>query len=422
MRSFSTTAWALGLGILLIGGTTGCGSSAPPAATSATPAKPATNGEAAPGGDAIRMINAPPVAMRPESGSAGDAAPAPSLGIGDKAPPLAIAEWVTGAPLDGLETGTISVVEFWATWCGPCRTSMPHISELQDGYGDTVRFVGVTRETTDVVKDFLAKEQSPGKTWTDVITYRLAVDQDDTTNDAYMKAANQTGIPTAFIVGKEGMIEWIGHPMTIDKPLEQIVAGTWDRQAAIAEFATRQRLRAAQRKISLLQRAGAFDEALAALADLEKEMGDVPGLLAMRMQLLTAAKRLDEVAALRGTLVDKAWDDSAQLNELAWQIAIGPAKTGADLEVALKASRRAAELTAEKDAAVLDTLARVLYEQGNLAEAIAWQRKAVEQAPDMKDLGETLEKYLAEQAGPAPPPADSTPAETAPAAETPSNP
>ena len=416
MRSFSVTAWVVGLtGILLAGATTGCGSSAPPAATSAAPTTPAETGEAAPGGDAIRMLKAPPVAMRPEAGSV-DEPPQQPLGIGDAAPTLAIAEWVTGEPLDGLPPGTISVVEFWATWCGPCRTSMPHISELQDHYGDTVRFVGVTRETADVVKDFLTKEQGPGKTWTDVITYRLAVDQDDTTNDAYMKAAGQTGIPTAFIVGKEGLIEWIGHPMTIDKPLEQIVAGDWDRQAAIAEFASRQRLRAAQRKISTLQRAGQFDAALEALAELQQEMGDVPGLLAMRMQLLIAAKRLDEVAAIRGTLVDKAWDDSAQLNELAWQIAIGPAKTGADLAVALKAAQRAAELTAEQDAAVLDTLARVHYEQGQLVEAIAWQRKAVERAPDTKDLGETLEKYLAEEASAAPP------AEAAPAAETPSNP
>ena len=44
----------------------------------------------------------------------------------------------------------------------------------------------------------------------------------------WMTAAGQEGIPTAFIVNKEGKIAWIGHPMEMDKPLEKIVAGTWD--------------------------------------------------------------------------------------------------------------------------------------------------------------------------------------------------
>ena len=51
-----------------------------------------------------------------------------------------------------------------------------------------------------------------------------------------MRAAGQSGIPTAFIVGKTGQVEWIGHPMTMDEPLAQVVAGDWDRAAAKAEF------------------------------------------------------------------------------------------------------------------------------------------------------------------------------------------
>ena len=57
-----------------------------------------------------------------------------------------------------------------------------------------------------------------------------------------MQAAGQNGIPTAFLVGKTGLIEWIGHPMTMDKPLAQVVAGDWDRSAFAEQFIAKQKM------------------------------------------------------------------------------------------------------------------------------------------------------------------------------------
>src|SRR5262245_45990939 len=82
-----------------------------------------------------------PVA-KPEQPAA-PAVPQATLKIGDKAPALAIDKWVKGTPVKAFEPGKTYVVEFWATWCGPCVATMPHISELQSKYKDKVTFIGV---------------------------------------------------------------------------------------------------------------------------------------------------------------------------------------------------------------------------------------------------------------------------------------
>ena len=121
------------------------------------------------------------------------------------------------------------------------------------------------RNYEDTVREFLEKEQSPGKTWAEVVQYRLAIDSEDATNEAYMKAAEQSGIPTAFIVGRDAVVEWIGHPMGMDDPLAKVAAGSWDRQEAIAEFQRQQKLKQLSRELNAKFRAEEWDEALAML-------------------------------------------------------------------------------------------------------------------------------------------------------------
>jgi thiol-disulfide isomerase/thioredoxin len=203
---------------VLIAATLGC---SPSSDTENVSSESSTAGDnrARTGDDASDQIPPTPI-------DAGSPRAAGTLSVGDPAPPLSISKWVTGDPIaENLETGQVYVIEFWATWCPPCRTSMPHLSTLQDQYGDQVKFVGVTRENDAVVQSFLAKDQAPGKTWKEAITYRLALDNQDATNNAYMRAAGQNGIPCAFIVGREGKVEWIGHPMAMEEALKKVVGG-----------------------------------------------------------------------------------------------------------------------------------------------------------------------------------------------------
>ncbi|TWU32026.1 hypothetical protein [Novipirellula artificiosorum] len=66
------------------------------------------------------------------------------------------------------------------------------------------------------------------------------------------------------------------------------------------------------------------------------------------------------------------------------------------MELALKAAQRASEIRADKDASILDTLARCHYELDHLEEAIKWQQLAVEQGDGNKQIQDTLQNYLDE--------------------------
>lgn len=149
------------------------------------------------------------------------------LAIGDQAPAIQIQQVVHGAPL-GLETANaVQVIEFWATWCGPCLSGMPHLSELQASYGDKVTILGITSEDLSTVESFLASSAGGGRTWAEVVKYQMAIDDNGATGAAYMRAAGMKSIPTAFIVGKDGVLQWIGHPASMDGPLKAVVEGTW---------------------------------------------------------------------------------------------------------------------------------------------------------------------------------------------------
>ena len=329
--------------------------------------------------------------------------------VGDEAPDIEVSQFVTGDPIDGLERGKLYIVEFWATWCGPCLRSMPHISELQEEYQNELTVIGVTREDEETVMAFLDKPslQDPDKTWRDIVSYRLVLDQDDLTHAAYMDASGARGIPRAYIVGREGRLLWTGHPMGIDGPLKSIVAGEWNDSNAVAKSeeyeATLASLRDQINRSMVAQRNEQWDEALAILDSIENDetfremVGD---LKQPRLDLLLAAKRTDDFLALARQLEADMWNDPAQLNGMAWKMVTGDPEAEEILTESLKYAQRAVELTDESDPAILDTLARILFEQGQVDSAVDWQRKALELAPEGREdsYQQALDEYLIERA------------------------
>ena len=152
---------------------------------------------------------------------------------GITAPELRLAEFVHGEPMEEYADGKIHVIDFWATWCDPCLDSIPHMNELALKYHDDAVVIGVSGERPSVVSDFLAQQRPQSEqTWAESISYRIAIDQTNGMHQSLFRAAGQNGIPCVFVIGRGGVIEWIGHPAKLDKVLRLLVIGIFDRKSS----------------------------------------------------------------------------------------------------------------------------------------------------------------------------------------------
>lgn len=310
------------------------------------------------------------------------------LMLGDAAPAIQVAEWVQGKPIARFEPGQIYVVEFWATWCGPCKVAIPHLNELSKTYAGKAQFVGVSvwerisEKQPYAVPEFV-KEMGDQMTYTVASDLVKPSEGDGPMAKSWMMAAGQSGIPATFIVNGEGKIAWIGYPTNIDKPLADVVAGKWDLAAAAKKYALDARAKGVVAKLrdqvtkakKAKDYAGAIraiEGALALDATLEPTFG------LDKYFLLVEVQRPADAAAYGQRLVAQVFaDNSNALNQLAWSIVDPQKDTRGDYALATQAAERAVNLLDGKDANSLDTLGLALFKTGQVARAIEVQTRAV---------------------------------------------
>jgi len=292
---------------------------------------------------------------------------ATALDIGEAAPDLMLSKVVKGEEVKASlkDTGIITVVEFWATWCGPCRQSIPHLTELQAKYKDKkVRIVGISDETEAQVKPFVDGQG-------EAMEYTVALDKDKKTWEAYATPFGVTGIPHAFVVDGTGTLLWHGHPLDgLDDVLAKAVDGKYDVAMAREQ---------------------------AQKAAMQEELSELTMLWAQEYLVLAKYGRDKAGAdAIGKKILDCGFDNEVFFGQFAWTLLSNPNLVHQDLPYMLTVAERANTLSNGESADILDTLALALFRSGQVEKAVESQERAItlcENDELMTQLKERLAQY-----------------------------
>lgn len=108
-------------------------------------------------------------------------------------------QWVKGSRPD--TKGKVLVVDFWASWCGPCKAAMPGLDALQNKYKDELQIIGING-FNDTISKFRGYITSKGS------AYPHAWDS----NETLLKGVKVSAIPHVLVISSDGVVRWQGNP------------------------------------------------------------------------------------------------------------------------------------------------------------------------------------------------------------------
>lgn len=296
-----------------------------------------------------------------------------SLNIGDTVPSLEGTQWLKGEAPDF--KNQVTIVEVWRTTCGNCKAQIPHLTSLQQQYGERLSVITVSRDSIEKLEEFINENGDQMDFTVGKITREIG--------DPFMSGV--TGVPYAFLVNRDGFIVWKGHPSKID----DILAKTIDNNIDLKHLKKVDRL-----ETSLNEALETNDPDIIAPANrslLAIDPGNELGLdIGMRLAIYNEEP---------GNI--KEMFDNIQLTELSGHKANIYAKIlviESDLEyrypeAAFKFSVYALKQDPDNNS-YMDVFARVLYCLGDIDNAILWEKKAVALNPDNDSYQQNLDYYM----------------------------
>ena len=130
----------------------------------------------------------------------------------DKPAPAFSATGIDGAPMVLADLrGQVVLIDFWATWCGPCTTQFPHLNEWHAQYAQQgLRIVALSDEEPDLVREYVKATQ---------LTYPIGLDPDSRIRAAYLVP----GMPTTVIIDRAGVVRYIAVGTSDPAEVEAVI-------------------------------------------------------------------------------------------------------------------------------------------------------------------------------------------------------
>lgn len=306
-----------------------------------------------------------------------------ALKVGDAAPSLASAKWVRGEPVKQFEGDKVYIVEFWATWCGPCIQAIPHLNEYHQKFKERgLVVIGHNLDEDEAtIKPFLS--QMGGK-----MSYAVTCDDGSKRMPKlWLEAAGQNGIPCGFVIDKAGKIAYIGHPMSLDEalltkllnaPSTKPASAADKKPTVVAPPKPSAAAVALAEKITVALSTGKLDEAEEMVATLHEQIPDSLRYMGGMFDIKLLIARGDEENAIQlATMIAEDFSDQpAVVNQVAAELIAAKKPAAKLLETAEKIATKQTRAELPDASTAWNTLARVAELRGDDAKAADYKRKA----------------------------------------------